>query len=430
MINKPKLEVINLGDELLMGIRENSHLAYLGDQITRHGLEISRNQVIRDSPEEIRHCFSESWSRSDIVITTGGLGPTRDDLTRETIAEVLELPLQFSEHVKFAIEERFKKMGRMMTQNNLKQCFIPEGSEILENGVGTAPGIYLEKDGKTLIMLPGPSHELIPMWEKEVIPRLSLRGILSNREDYLQIRTFGLGESALESTLSPVFNAEKNIHVSFCFHHGVVDLRLSPSHPSMNRARLRNVADRCCELLGEDVVCIGHDSLAKVVFDQVRGFEKTLAIAESCTGGLLSNSFTHIPGASKIFAGGVVCYNNDAKIQMLDVPECLLKQHGAVSAECAVAMATGAAERFSSDYALSITGFAGPGGGTPDNPVGTIYLGFFCQAGVWSRKLVFMGGRQTVRYRAVNAALDWMRRKLQEQRIEDFLPAVGNRQAK
>lgn len=425
MSKKTTLEVINLGDELLIGIRENSHLAFLGDQLTRHGLEIQSNLVIRDQADDIRRYFADSWGRSDIVITTGGLGPTADDLTRETIAEVLGLPLVFSAGIKADIESRFLKMGRVMTANNLKQCYLPEGSEIIPNRWGTAPGIFLKKDGKLLVMLPGPSQELIPMWEQEVLPRLAAEGLLHETEAYLQIRTFGLGESALENKLAPILADLKEIKVSFCFHQGVVDVRLSPQSAGVTAEDLRGVGEACRDLLGDDFVCFGHDSLAKVVFDQMRGFERTLAIAESCTGGLLSDSFTNIPGASKIFAGGVVCYNNDAKIQMLDVPECLLNQHGAVSAECAVAMVTGAAERFSADYALSITGFAGPGGGTPENPVGTIYLGFCCQVGVWSRKLVFTGGRQAVKQRAVNAALDWLRRVLKEHRVENFLASVA-----
>lgn len=424
MKKHPHLEIINLGDELLIGIRENSHLAYLGDHLTRHGLEVGCNLVIRDHPQDIRKYFSESWDRSDILITTGGLGPTRDDVTRETIAEVLELPLEFQDSIQASIEARFRKMGRVMTENNLKQCYLPRSASILENAFGTAPGIFLEKDGKILIMLPGPSQELIPMWENQVVPRLSQMHILQKSDAYLQIRTFGLGESALEAKLAPLIDSRDDIRMSFCFHQGVVDVRLSPSSGEINASTLDALGEECRDLLGEDFVCFGHDSLSKVVFDEMRGLEKTLAVAESCTGGLLADSFTNISGASKIFAGGVVCYNNDAKIQMLDVPEPLLRQHGAVSAECAVAMVTGAAERFSSDYALSITGFAGPGGGTPENPVGTIYVGLFSQVGIWSRKLVFTGGREAVKQRAVNAALDWMRRNLQKYRVEDFLSTL------
>ncbi len=422
---QPKLEIINLGDELLIGIRENGHLAYLGDQLTRFGLEVQRNLVIRDNPEDIKRFFKDSWDQNDIVITTGGLGPTSDDLTRETIASLLNLELEFHEEIRQRIEDRFTKMGRTMTDNNLKQCYLPKGAVELVNQFGTAPGIFLKKDGKILIMLPGPSQELRPMWNKRVIPLLEEEGMNFTDQAYLQLRTYGLGESALESRLNPILESIEGLRVSFCFHHGIVDLRLSSPNGGLSTEEIEKIGEQCRIELGDDFVCYGHHSLAKIAFDQMRGVEKTLAIAESCTGGLLSDAFTNIPGASKIFAGGVVCYNNDAKIEMLDVPESILTQHGAVSAECAVAMVTGVAERFSTDYGLSITGFAGPGGGTPENPVGTIYLGYYSQVGVWSQKLVFSGERLTVKERAVHAALDFLRRKLIRYRVEDFLAAVG-----
>ena len=427
MRTPPKLELLNLGNELLIGIRENGHLYYLGDQLSRHGLEIQRNLVIRDHPEDIKRFFRDSWEASDIVITTGGLGPTSDDLTRETIADILGLELNFDPSIQEAIENRFRKMGRAMSDNNLKQCYVPAGAEILPNPYGTAPGIFLRKDDKILIMLPGPGYELIPMWEREVIPRLAAEGIVKRGEAYLQIRTCGVGESALEDKLQPIFDQYEDLRVAYCFHHGLVDLRLSSIPDGLSPSQIEDVGEACRIELGEDFVCYGHQTLAKIVFDMMRATEKTLAIAESCTGGLLSDAFTNISGASKVFAGSVVCYNNDAKIQMLDVPESILNQHGAVSAECAVAMVSGAAERFSSDYALSITGFAGPGGGTPENPVGTIYLGYYSQVGMWSRKLVFPGERLAVKQRAVIAALDWMRRKLIRYRVDDFLAAARTR---
>lgn len=427
MPKSPKVELLNLGDELLIGIRENGHLYYLGDQLSRHGVEIQCNTVIRDHPEDIRRYFGESWNRADILITTGGLGPTSDDLTRETLAEILGLELKFDPAIEEAIASRFRKMGRAMSENNLKQCYVPAGAEVLPNHFGTAPGLWLKKDGKLLIMLPGPGYELAPMWEKEVLPRLEAEGVCSPGEAYLQIRTCGLGESALETRLQPIFDRHDDLRVAYCFHHGVVDLRLSSVPGGLDREAILDIGEACRNELGDDFVCFGHQTLAKIVVDMLRATEKTLAIAESCTGGLLSDAFTNISGASKVFAGSVVCYNNDAKIQMLDVPESILNQHGAVSAECAVAMVTGAAERFSADYALSITGFAGPGGGTPENPVGTIYLGYFSQVGMWSQKLVFPGERLAVKQRAVIAALDWMRRKLIKHRVDDFLASVGTR---
>jgi len=262
-------------------------------------------------------------------------------------------------------------------------------------------------------MLPGPPNELQPMFVEQVLPRLAERGLLLEREAYVQVRTAGIGESALETRLQPVFDHYPNrLSVAFCAHQGQVDFRLSSPGETLSHTELMAIAAKCVHRLGEDFICYGHDSMAKVCADMLRAQEKTLAVAETATGGLLAHAFTDICGASKFFNGGVVCYSNAAKMQLLDVPECLLLQHGAVSPENAVAMATGAAETLGADYALSITGFAGPTGGNGDNPVGTIYLALHAPHGVWSKKLSYPGPRCTIKQRAVNAALDWLRREL------------------
>ncbi|MBG30437.1 MAG: competence/damage-inducible protein A [Opitutae bacterium] len=417
-----RVEVIDLGDELLLGLRENSHLVFIGDKLAARGLEIDYAQVIKDDPEEIRRAFSESWERADLIITTGGLGPTVDDLTRETIAEALGLPLVFDEEILAHVQERFARRNMEMPENNKKQCFVPEGADILINRLGTAPGLFVEKEGKILAMLPGPPRELHPMLENELIPRLAERGILHDSESYVGFRTAGIGESSLEEKLATITNEIDGLHVSFCANQGLVDVRLSSEeHGELSFDRLKEIGHQCREMLGHDFVSFGHPSIARVVFRTVRSLEKTLAVAESCTGGLLSNAFTDIPGVSKVFAGSVISYQNDTKIQLLDVPDALIHQHGAVSAETAVAMATGAAERFSADYTLSVTGFAGPDGGTKNDPVGTIYIGYHSPVGVWSRKVVFQGERRSIQRRATIAALDWMRRKLFKYKAEEVV---------
>lgn len=416
-----KVDLITLGDELLLGIRENGHLKYIGGELARRGLSLRRNACCRDAREDIIRTFNDAWAHADIVITTGGLGPTSDDNTREVIAECLGRELEFKQEIKDAIQARFDRLGRTMGDNNLKQCYVPRGAEILPNPFGTAPGIYLEQDGKHLFMLPGPSNELRPMFENEVMTRICDRGYCSISDTYLQIRTCGVGESALEERLQPILKANPDIQVAYCAHQGLVDVRLTMETFPIDFERLRAVGDECRTLLGEDFVCFGHCCLAKTIFNFLRAHERTLAVAESCTGGLLANCFTDIPGASKVFAGGVVCYNNDAKMDMLGVPECILNQHGAVSAECAVAMADGAAERFGTDYALAVTGFAGPCGGTPENPVGTIFIGYHSPVGSWCVRMVYPGTRSAVKIRAVVRALDIMRRKLQKYQVEEAL---------
>ena len=408
-----RFELLTLGDELLLGLTANRHLTFVGGQLARRGTMLQRNITVSDEAEVIARQFAESWARADVVITTGGLGPTCDDRTREAVARVLGQTLVFDPAIEKMIAERFARLGRKMTPNNLKQAYRPERAEVLVNAHGTAPGLWVEQDGKVLCMLPGPPNELQPMLLEQVIPRLAGRGWLLDREAYVQIRTVGVGESMLETKLQPIFDQyAEGLSVAFCAHEGQVDCRISSPDGRFPLATLESIASECARRLGEDFLCFGHDSLAKVTADLLRGQEGTLAVAETATGGLLANSFTDIAGATKFFAGGTVCYSNEAKMQLLDLPECLLEQHGAVSAECAAAMATGAAERLGADYALAITGFCGPCGGTAENPVGTIFLGLYSPHGVWSKKLSFPGPRPTVKQRAVNAALDWLRREL------------------
>ena len=424
-----RVETITLGDELLLGIRENSHLTYLGSQFAHHGIEPAVNLVIRDNPEEIKTFFADSWKRADLVITTGGLGPTTDDLTRESIAEALDEELVYDEDVEKAIRQRFEQLERDMPEINLRQCYRPKNAEILSNPYGTAPGLFLNKNGKTLVMLPGPAREMHPMFEEQVIPRLQSAGVLPEIDCYLQIRTAGIGESALAEKVGPILTGKPELVVGYCAHAGMVDIRLSSLDSDvLNEEALNELGDECRELIGEDFVCYGDRSLAEVIFRELRSLNQTLAVAESCTGGLLSSSFTEVPGVSKVFHGGAVCYHNDAKVQILEVPEIMLEQHGAVSEEIAIAMATSASEKFGTDYGLSITGFAGPTGGTQILPIGSIYLGYSSPLGVWAKKLNLRGDRASNRRRATSAALDWMRRKLRKYKMEAVLAAadLGN----
>lgn len=412
MSRQIRVELINSGEELLLGLTANGHLGFVGAELARRGVKLRRNVVVDDGLEGLCAQFVECWSRADLVITTGGLGPTGDDRTRDAVAEALGRELVLDPEIEAAIADRFRRMGRAMTPNNSRQAMKPKGAVALPNPHGTAPGLWIEEGGKVVALLPGPPQELYPMFFNEVLPRLVERGLLRDEEAYVQLRTAGVGESLLETRLHPVLSAYPEIEVAFCAHEGQVDCRLSPRTGPFDRAVLERAAAQCASVLGEDWVGYGHESLADRVCAMLAGCGRTLAVAESCTGGLLSNTFTDVPGASRVFAGAVVCYSNDAKIQMLDVPECLLKQHGPVSAETALALVTGAAERFSSDYALSITGFAGPEGGTPDDPVGTVYLGLYAPDGVWTQRLFIPASRATVKRRAVNGAIDWLRRKL------------------
>lgn len=420
-----KVEVINFGDELLVGIRDNAHLTYLGAQLARYGLPIHRARIITDDLDEIKKAFTDAWTDSDVVITTGGLGPTADDMTRESIAEALGVELVFDETIEEVIKARFKALGRPMAPHHQKQCYRFKDGIVLANDRGTAPGLAYQARGKWLIMLPGPAHELQPMFEKTVLTMLQAAGLLSEEEAYLQIRTCGSGESTIEQMMQPIIDKHPAVTVAYCVHYGIVDVRLSSRDGSIASEALKLIGHEARELLGDNFVCFGHCSLAQVVFHELRALDRTLSVAESCTGGSLADAFTNIPGASKVFMGGVVCYTNDVKMDMLDIPECLLDQHGAVSSECAVALASGVAEKFSADYGLSVTGFAGPGGGDEANPVGTIHLGYHSPVGVWCKTVRYTGGRLDVKARAVHAALDWMRRKLKKYKMEEMLCCGG-----
>lgn len=425
MTSTTRFSVINIGDELLLGIRENSHLTYFGQVLSGHGASIEQCLVVRDREEEIEKAIFNILPQSDIVFITGGLGPTTDDRTKEAVSRALDIPLIHDNAIEKSIRSRFASLGREMSENNLRQCLRPQTATVIENQWGTAPGLRLEIDGKILYLLPGPSSELRPMMEKSVLPELIRLGTVGDVSSWLQLRCCGLGESTVESRLASIMERRTSVLFSFCVHAGIVDIRLSPANPNVGIAEINKVGEECRLTLGENFFGFGNDSLAKILVLQLRCWNRTLAIAESCTGGMLSNAFTNIPGASKVFMGSVVAYTNASKVQMVDVPEPIIQQHGAVSAETAVALATGAAERFSADYALSVTGYAGPEGGTDQDPVGTIYSAYFAPSGVWSQRSVLTGDRLEVKRKAVVSTLDYARRTLNRYKVHDFLTCPG-----
>lgn len=415
---KKRLEILSLGSELLLGLKDNAQLSYIGRELSRKGLSIARDQELRDNAEEIRAHFLDTWQRADIVITIGGLGPTADDITRETIASALGIRLIRDEELAKSIGQRLLVSGRQPGAAHMRQAMVPEGAEILPNHNGTAPGLWLEKDGKILVMLPGVGSEMRPIFMEQVLPRFEARDIALINDAYLQLRTCGVVESEVQQLLAPVV-APFGRHVEIGYGTlptGMVDIRIGAADDSVAWHDIERLGDMCREVIGADFLGYGDVKLAEVITRQLRATGRTVSVAESCTGGLLSSAFAEIPGVSKAFRGGVVCYNNDLKQDLLGVPEDMILQHGAVSAEVAVALAAGAQECMGSDYALSVTGYAGPEGGGMSSsvPVGTIFIGFASPDGVWSRKVFLNGIRQHIRERAVVLALDWMRRKLKK----------------
>ena len=421
-MTQPKtVELLFLGDELLLGLCSNSHLTFIGQRLSRSGLKLPRAQEIPDDPAAIRRAFLEARKRADIVITTGGLGPTSDDRTIDALAEALGRSLHHHTGIEASIRAHFQRRGAHLTDNNLRQCRIIEGAEVLENSRGTAPGQWLENDDGLLLILPGPPSELQPMFEESVLPRLIGLGWANERIPFLQIRTSGMGESQVAAILDPLFDDYGDrLQSAYCAHNGLVDVRLvAQTEEALSPDELQALGDHCRDALGPAFVTFGDTPLSEIIIKHLRSLGKRLAVAESCTAGLLAARFADAYGASKVFVGGLVCYRNEAKENLLGIPSDLLEQHGAVSPECAVAMATGAAETFEADYALSVTGYAGPEGGR--EPVGTVYLGYYSPIGVWSCKIHHPGTREAVRERAVNSALDFMRRKLKKYEVHELL---------
>ena len=422
-----RFELLTLGNELLLGRTPNGHLTFIGEQLARRGVELSLNVVIPDDAETVANLCARSLARSDVVITTGGLGPTSDDLTREAIAEVLGRKLVFDKKIEKAIAARFAKLGRKMTANNLKQAWRPEGADVIPNPNGTAPGLWIEKDRKVVVMMPGPPHEMEPMWRSQVLPRLVRLKLVGRSEPFVQLRTVGVGESALETRIQPLLAKYPKVEVAYCAHAWSVDLRFGWARNPAVEKQARKLAQECRALLGDDVFAEGSATLAETVADLLRSQETTLAVAESGTGGQLANLFTDLPGASKYFHGAVVCYRNGGKVIMLDIPECLFSQHGAISPEVAVAMATGAAENFVAEYALSISCCAGPGARSS----GTVYVGLHTPEGVWAKRLDSPQGTPTsVRARAINVALDWLRRELLRAQRAKQIPVAAKSPAR
>lgn len=423
MTTTRKVELIAIGDELLNGLRANSHLLYLGENLQDHGLSLSHASELRDEPDELVDGFKRAVERSDLILVTGGLGPTNDDHTAACAATALDRGLLHNMEVEASIKEYFKRIGKQPTANNFKQCEIIEGAEVLQNSNGTAPGQWIEIDQKVVVLLPGPPRELIPIFEEQVVPRLIKMGWTHDVGGPVLIRTIGVGESQVEELLKPLLSAAQgNVRIAYCAHLGYVDLRLQPVEGGWDAPKVRALGEACRERLGESFLGYGAPDAAAEILKHLRGLNKTLAVAESCTGGLLASRFTDVPGASKVFNGGVVCYRNQVKENLLGIPGCLLEQHGAVSAECAVAMATAVAELLESDYALAITGYAGPDGG--NEPAGTVYLGYHSPVGVWSRRVDLPGNRSAVKERAVVTALDFIRRKLEKYKVYDLLESL------
>jgi nicotinamide-nucleotide amidase len=407
------IELVTIGTELLLGLTVDTNGAEVARTLAAHGVRVTRRVSVADRPDEIRNAVSEALQRSGAVLTTGGLGPTRDDITKKVVADLFDAPLEFDESVWAALLERFTRLQRKPAPSNRSQAEVPRGATVLPNRWGTAPGLWLEGAPGLAIMLPGVPLEMRRLLEHEVTPRLAARAGNSVIRS-LVVRTSGVPESSLAERVG---NVEREIvPLTLAYLPGLegVDLRLSAWDLSADEAdrRLRSAADLLRARAGESVYGEGESDLAALVLEELRARGLHLAVAESCTGGLLGARLTEIPGSSNVFVGGVIAYDNAVKVELLDVPAALLAEHGAVSEPVAGAMAEGVARRLGTPASLSVTGIAGPGGGTAAKPVGTVWIGCSLSGSVETRRILFPGTRYEIRSRAGQAALLMLYRRL------------------
>ncbi|HZA91441.1 MAG TPA: competence/damage-inducible protein A, partial [Gemmatimonadales bacterium] len=386
------IELVTIGTELLLGMTIDTNGAEIAAGLSAQGVRVTRRTSVADSGDEIRDAVTESLRRTGAVLTTGGLGPTRDDITKKVVAELFDAPLEFDESVWQALLARFARLERKPAESNRSQAEVPRGATILPNRWGTAPGLWLEGKAGLAIMLPGVPLEMRRLLEHEVLPRLAQRGKQSVIRSLL-VRTSGVPESTLAEKIG---NVEAEIApITLAYLPGLegVDLRLSAWNFTAEEAdrRLKAAATLLRQRAGESVYGEGDSDLAALVLERARSQGLRLAVAESCTGGLVGARLTEVPGSSDVFVGGVIAYDNALKQDLLGVPEALLAEHGAVSEPVAHAMAAGAASRFGVRGAVAVTGVAGPRGGSPEKPVGTVWLAAALSGEVVSRRSMFPG---------------------------------------
>jgi len=413
-----KLEVVTIGSELLLGQVVDTNAAELGRALAAAGAEVVRHVTVADRPEAIRAAVAESLERTGFVITTGGLGPTRDDMTKPLVAAIFGKPLRLDAAVLRSLEERFRRLGRPMPAVNRTQAEVPEGATVLPNPRGTAPGLWVEDAaGRVVVMLPGVPSEMRGLLAEEVLPRIAQRSpgtVVRSRT----VRTAGVAESALAERVGAIEEDIAPLTLAYLPSADGVDLRVTAWGLREAEAdrRLSAVATQLRARAGADAYGEDGTDLAAVVLDQLRARGARLVVAESCTGGLLGGRITAVPGASDVFIGGIVAYDNVVKSGTLDVSPELLERHGAVSEQVVSAMAQGVQRQFAVEAALAITGIAGPSGGTAEKPVGTVWMAARLGKEARALKRVVPGDRGEIRARAAQGALDLLRRLIADQR--------------
>lgn len=407
-----KAEIITVGTEILLGDILNTNCRYLSRELAAMGIEMYYQITVGDNEERLLKTLEESLNRSDIVICTGGLGPTEDDITKEVCAKYFGYKLELHKPSLDAMIERFKHMNRVPTKNNEKQAYFPKEAYILKNDNGTAPGCIMEKEGKMIVVLPGPPKEMESMFENYVKPYLS-----KLTDDVIEsevLRIIGVGESKVENDILDIIDSQTNPTIATYAKGYECTLRITAKAKSVEEAKelIKPMSDEMKRRFGQSLYATGETSIEEVVAKMLVENNLKIAVAESCTGGMVSASLINYPGISSVFMEGCVTYSNEAKMKSLGVKKETLDVYGAVSDKCAKEMASGVAARYNTNIGIATTGIAGPGGGTDEKPVGLVYFGIYINGKVITKKYVFNGDRQGVRERATRTILNDLRLEL------------------
>ncbi len=408
-------EIIAVGSELLTPDKTDTNSLWLTERLNEIGVEVKLKTIVGDDPMRLEEAVRDAFGRSDIVITTGGLGPTEDDITRRVTATAVGRELVFKDELLDELKRKFKSFGYEMPEKNRQQAFLIEGSDPLPNPNGSAVGMIFRENSKSLVVLPGPPRELKPMFLDHVLPLLTpdIETVVVRRKT---LRVTGYGESKLDELIAPIYTKYENPVTSMLFSKTDIAVQFTATANTRKEADKLNekLAEEVCEVLGDAVFSRNGEPMEAVVGKMLADRGLTISIAESCTGGLVAKRLTNTAGSSAYFLEGAVTYSNDAKTRALGVPKETVVSCGAVSAEVAEAMAVGMRERSGSDLAVSITGVAGPGGGSDEKPVGTVFIGFSDKVSCFSKKIHLPGDRNLIRWRSSQAALDCVRRQIKK----------------
>ncbi|MEO7142001.1 MAG: competence/damage-inducible protein A [Bryobacteraceae bacterium] len=409
----PDAEIIAVGSEMLTPQKIDTNSLFLTGQLNALGVEVVRKTVVGDDRARLADTLRHAMAHAQVIVLSGGLGPTEDDVTRDAAALALGRELLFRQELYDAIEARFRRMNRRMAEVNRRQAFLLEGAEPLPNDRGTAPGQWIERDGFVVMLLPGPPHELKSMFARECLPRLERR-LPHQAIRSIELRVAGMGESDLDQLIAPVYTKYQNPATTILAAASDIQIHLRARCRTAEEAEalVEEVARPIEELLGDRVYSRDGATLEAVAGRMLLARGETLCVAESITGGMVAQRITSVPGSSKYFLGGMLVYTDAMKERLLGVERALLVEHTAVSEPVAKAMAVGARARTGAAWAVSLTGYAGPDGGTEQNPAGTFYIGIAGPGILEARRLQYAADRARVRALATQAALDWLRRTL------------------